>query len=770
MLNIKTLVLGCALFLCVSTPSWADLELIKDGQPLSEIVVEENALPQVQFAAKELQSHLEKISSAKLPIVNVPSDKVPHQIYVGDSKYTREAGVKTDDLVMEGYKIVANDNDLFLVGRDATFPRYPRNFKSPSDADALTKEWQDYVGEKWVLPRNGLYDPRNFSDELGFSVYDPTGTLFSVYAFLEQLGVRWYMPYGDHGTVIPSMKTISVPIGETAAAPVFSRRFMRWSFPSQDLPGFLWFKRQKLGMSEMVWYCHGTSYVTMLTADTHPEYRAETKGIPIRSKRDMGAPRLAAPLREAMVRFADKFFDKYPEMNTWPAAPADGFTNIDDRDAAAGWMREDRGQNGQLSDYAWTFVNDVAKEVAKEHPDKTVMGLAYGSAREVPNDIAKLSPNVGVAYCQTRSIRITPEARAQIVGERKAWREKMTSDEFYIWEYYLTHEDRNRLPGVPAIFTKLMQEDAQALRGVSKGEYVECSYGTNPNSMRNPALNHYPYMVQARLYWNPDLNIPAFLDEYCRLFYGPAQEEMKEFFTFAEEVWMRDEPRSIVDGNGFLKAPDVARFKDILQRAAAKAGDTVYGKRVATVAAECAPMMEIFQSQQLYTQATAALGEGKLEEASNLFQQAAKTAPDVGSRTDALYGWGEASKKSGNADEALKAWMELCKISPKAVPVPKRRMLHSARLSAANAFYKEKKYKEALQILDDYDIRNKDISAQLEVLKLAGDAAAGQGNKVKAKEKYRAALEIKGVPKNEASLIQSKLEGLDNKAAPSAQQ
>ncbi len=754
----QLLLLACLSWLPFFGTASAALELVKDGKPVSEIIVEKEALPQVHFAALELQGHLEKISGARLPIVHEPSQNVT-PIYVGESRYTREAGITTDHLAMEGYEIVATDEALFLVGRDAVFPAYPRGFKSADDIQRLTKEWQDYVGENWDLPRNGLYDPRNFSEQLGFSIYDPTGTLFGVYAFLEQLGVRWYMPYGDYGTVIPQLATVSVPVQKTAASPVFSRRYMRWSFPSADLDGFLWFKRQKLGMSEMVWFCHGTPYVTKFTAETNPEYRAEVGGAPGRSKRNVGVPRLAPPLRDAMIRFGDKFFDRYPEMNTWPAAPADGFAELDDRDAAAGWDRRERGPSGQFSDYVWTFVNEVGKGVALEHPDKTVLGLAYSNARWVPMNINKLNPNVGVVFCQWRSKEfIDPANHAEIVKQRTEWVKKMDSKEFYIWEYFLNHEAKYRLAGVPVIFTKLIQEDTRSLRGISKGEYVECSYG--PGQMLNPALNHYPYMVQARLYWNPDLDLAAFLNEYCELFYGPARAEMKEFFIFAEEVWTRNEPRDISEGKGFLKPADIERFEDILGRAKSKAGDTVYGKRIAAIMDECKPMKGIFGSYEAYTAATAQMNAGQPKAAIPLFQQALNLAQDNTSRADALFSLGEAFQATGDNAGAIKTWEVLWKIPHNSLPIPKRKMLPNSRLTAVEIYRSEKNYRMAQQLLEAYDITNVDMLLRLKMVQIAGDIAAEMGDYKKADEKYRQALAEKGIPPSLVAPIEAKLKKL----------
>lgn len=54
-----------------AVPAAGAVELIRDGQPLAEIVVSTGADPSVKVAARELQKYLEKISGAKLTAVSL---------------------------------------------------------------------------------------------------------------------------------------------------------------------------------------------------------------------------------------------------------------------------------------------------------------------------------------------------------------------------------------------------------------------------------------------------------------------------------------------------------------------------------------------------------------------------------------------------------------------------------------------------------------------------------------------------------------------------
>jgi len=62
---------------CVNTDSalkgreHAALTLVQDGHPVANIVIGEKASRAAQFAAAELQYHIEKITGARLPVVRM---------------------------------------------------------------------------------------------------------------------------------------------------------------------------------------------------------------------------------------------------------------------------------------------------------------------------------------------------------------------------------------------------------------------------------------------------------------------------------------------------------------------------------------------------------------------------------------------------------------------------------------------------------------------------------------------------------------------------
>ena len=78
-MNKMWLTVGTVLF----AASLSALDIVKNGRPCAEIVVAKDAHNGIQLAARDLQTHLEKMSGAKLAIVNAPSGKVKNRIFVG---------------------------------------------------------------------------------------------------------------------------------------------------------------------------------------------------------------------------------------------------------------------------------------------------------------------------------------------------------------------------------------------------------------------------------------------------------------------------------------------------------------------------------------------------------------------------------------------------------------------------------------------------------------------------------------------------------------
>ena len=94
--------------------------LVEQGKPNAVIIVSSDAPDSVQRAYTELQSYVEKVSGAKLPIQKepIPQGKPGVNIFLGESSFTKALGLNLDGLKSDGFKIVSRDNYLAILGRD----------------------------------------------------------------------------------------------------------------------------------------------------------------------------------------------------------------------------------------------------------------------------------------------------------------------------------------------------------------------------------------------------------------------------------------------------------------------------------------------------------------------------------------------------------------------------------------------------------------------------------------------------------------------------
>ena len=192
----------------------AVMTLCENGKAMAAIVIADNAPYKNQLAAKELKHFLHRISGADFAIKSDKEKISGPKILVGPSRYTADmklnipAGQSYDE-IREGFIIKTVGSDLVLAGND--------------------DGW--LLNNKYFGPgRKKAFDPsRPWRLDFG-NCYK--GTLFAVYAFLEHLGCRWYMP-GKIGEIVPENPTIKIGKLDLLERPGYLFRGY-WLFHTKD--------------------------------------------------------------------------------------------------------------------------------------------------------------------------------------------------------------------------------------------------------------------------------------------------------------------------------------------------------------------------------------------------------------------------------------------------------------------------------------------------------------------------------------------------------
>ncbi len=99
-----------------------DFALTRDGKPVATIVVSKEPVRAVAFAAWELRYHIQKMTSATLPILPDDAPVTGPRILVGESEATRRLNIRGSAFKPQEYLIRFLPDTLVLIGRDSNMP------------------------------------------------------------------------------------------------------------------------------------------------------------------------------------------------------------------------------------------------------------------------------------------------------------------------------------------------------------------------------------------------------------------------------------------------------------------------------------------------------------------------------------------------------------------------------------------------------------------------------------------------------------------------
>lgn len=552
---------GLLLLLLPLSNAAAAPAIVENGQPRAEIVISETPTRTQRVAAEEFRTQIEKISGARLPIVTRPGGSSV-KVFIGASPGNP---IPAEGLEFGAYRIASGEDWLALVGDDSDFVPVAPFAQGNSDIPRAQAEWEKIMGAPYGMPGAGTYkhrlrlpgttgkpdgastDPKETLEVWGL---DERGSFNAVCGFLRKLGARWYLP-GEVGEVLPQLATIPLEAIDETVNPDFRLRQFNFRFGTCGPETAMWAMRLGIRNDERIFLAHGMSTMTNREAvyALHPDwfaiYGGKTDYKPGDSKCQLCYSN--EELFRESVRYARTLFDTYP-LETVSIMPPDGYTAICQCEKCKGKDSPERHERGRLSNHVWDFVNRVAKEVAKTHPDRKILNCAYGVYTLPPDNVEKLEPNVQV--CIVGGRRPINKGGAKGEGEsapealRAGWAKK-TDNPLLIFENY-PFIDRGWY--LPAFDAPAFCDTVAATRGISEGEDVWLSAGRD-FATEGIAYNHFQVWFTARSYWSAvEPGADALLGEYCRRFFGPAEAGMRAFLDFCAAHWseMEDE-KAIAD-------------------------------------------------------------------------------------------------------------------------------------------------------------------------------------------------------------------------------
>lgn len=515
-----------AMVVTAASAADATIALAKDGKALAVIVVQKEAEPPaadateavlkarwhyqaIEKPAQDLKHYLDRITGATFPLI-VEGDALPAgvdmQIHVGQTKAALAAKLDFpsgfDDTIRpelfeeEGYVIKVKGKTLYLVGN-----------------------------------QSGPY----------------RGTSYAVYDFLNQVGVRWYLP-GEWGESVPTNRNLMIPAFDLREQPDFAVRHINqggWiTATAQEAEEYHWFiVRNRMnpggtnGHPASLYPITGDGFLAMWMPNMfaeHPEYYAMSE----KGERAGGSDRfsmlcLSNPeLFGVYVDTVKKLFEA--NNNHWLApigigiSPPDGAPYCYCLECLKESFNFDYPQYTHTPMISEPYFEFGAK-LAKEFPDKIVGLMAY-SSREMPPQGVKFQPNNSLMYAPISTDSLHP------FNHPTAWR---TQETYKILKQYVkqtphvTVYDYN--PGllltnyVPERETENIAVNARLMRELGvKGVASE-----GRKSHMATWLSHY---ATARFLWDADEDLDALKADFYNTFFGPAGEPVRAWWDACADL------------------------------------------------------------------------------------------------------------------------------------------------------------------------------------------------------------------------------------------
>lgn len=453
-----------------------------DGFLATAVATVPSPTDQEKFAADELVTYLAKISGKTLDRIEIAEAKIPPGV-IAIGRLAQKTGLispgELDAVQRDGYIIKVKDSRAAISG------------------------WRDL------------------------------GTIYGVYGLLRHIGWRFYALGVE---TIPEIKDLNIPELKISAKPSFELRYFWMGPPSGCLKlGNTPF--DEIGCPSVIGgpgnVVHSAAFLVPFDKfhKDHPEFfalQADGK----RLRRDLHTrwgqfwihlclsnPEVKRIATERLL----KLMDKLPDRTWFGVSQGDGFAkwwchceNCQALDAIPGVHMADR---------LLTFVNYLAREVAKKHPEKKILTLAYTSATSPPPTRVMPEPNVMIMFCPyppeagCQSHGLTCPKNKVALADLKGWLEFAPNNMFifdYPRGYYVGFEP---FGAFYAMVEKLDFYQASGIRGI-----VYCGV---PENFMNLFI-----FVQSKLHWDPEADVEALIDDFMTVYYGKAAPYIREYFDF----------------------------------------------------------------------------------------------------------------------------------------------------------------------------------------------------------------------------------------------
>jgi hypothetical protein len=463
---VKPLFIVAFLMSACALESGAALTLANKGASPYRIVIASNAIPAERYAAEELQRYLGRSSGARLAIVTDAEPIEPREILLGDNAHLLKLKRKVDfsKLGTDGFVLRTEGSRLLVAGGK------------------------------------------------------PRGTLYGVYALLEEkLGVRWFTPELE---VVPRPSRLRLPELEETIVPPLEYREVFWTEMMRDpdfaarhrLNGHHYPLTEKHGGRVAVYFPFVHSFDALVPRELyqeHPDYFPLIDG----KRKDGYVQRcLSHPdvLRIASDRVR-QWLKEHPEATIISVSQNDTFNFCQCERCKA----LDDAENSPSASLL-RFVNAIAENIERDHPNVRIDTLAYQYTRQPPKTV-RPRHNVIVRLCSIECCFAHPLETCPSQENRRfrddiiAW--QPVAPLLYVWDYTPNFAHYQQpFPNFDALQPNVRFFVQHGVKGLfEQGNYSAGGFG------EMGPLRAY---VLAKLLWNPNADVQKHVAEFIDAYYG----------------------------------------------------------------------------------------------------------------------------------------------------------------------------------------------------------------------------------------------------------
>ncbi len=505
----------------LTMPLLGGIPLARRGSAAAEILIDADAHPAVRYAAEEFQHWVEEISGARLPVVTSPGNAA-HRVLFADattSAHFRPLAAQYADDVQR------------LQGRDG-------------------------------------YAIRNDGRNAFLFAVCPRGVLNGAFRVLyKNSDLIWARPHPGYGTVFSRNPDLELRWADFRDVPSFRMRGWQFNSAPKHDSNTLWQIRNGsnwinhlthaddlLKYGTFFEYGGGHNLVGLYMPESkyfadHPEFYPWKDGRRLRPGDYRHRTQLCFSNEEGYTAFAKEFAGHVaanPHYDTYRVLIEDNYL-LCECEACQQPIQADDGTTVKFGDkdfYSTQFfvwLNRLARWLQREHPGKNLATYAYFFT-EIPPRV-KVEDNINVILCAIyKDSRASLENRKNIESDDRFLGWARISNRIIWRDYYGLYQAYPRPMDIVALADLRYLHD----RGCDQ-TYTEMIRDSNdPEEVGDNSwsLNALYFWVMTEGNWNPFQDVKQLRREYLERTFGPAADDVAEFYAITEKGWFASNAKS----------------------------------------------------------------------------------------------------------------------------------------------------------------------------------------------------------------------------------